>query len=114
MHFILKVNDHPVLAEAYHQWKNNHERFDQQLTFIKKQAENLHAESVASDKAFWEDVVKPYLKEKELLPTEYKESENYLEIDKKSRQLFMHDKDDMSTHPLMALLNGLRRGPPNE
>lgn len=106
MRFILDIKDHDSIKLSYEEWKVRNENFKQQWEFLKKQAENLHNQESEYNKGFWE-MAESYLHKNKLLPDSYNENTQYLEIDKKSNQMFLLDREE-NKNPLEILLGMMK------
>jgi hypothetical protein len=113
MRFILDLNQHPNLAQGFDQHQRGMDGFKERREFLRRQIENFEKEIDNYKKEFWDNTIL-YAKEHKLLPDTYSRDTNCLEFDIKSRQLFMHDKEDHEHehHPLIeAIFGSISRGP---
>lgn len=113
MRFILDLSQHPNLAKGFDEYQKGKDSFKERQEFIKRQSTNLHNDIEKTQKEFWEHVT-TYAKEHGLLPNDYSKDKHCMEIDNKSRQLFLHEHadHDHGSHPMIeAIIGAFTRGP---
>ena len=114
MRFVLDLAQHPTLSQGYDEYQQNMESFSERREFLKRQFENLGKEIDKRQEEFWLNVIQ-YAKEQQLIPETYSRDTHCLEFDKKSKQLFMLEKEDQEQHhgSLGAFIATIMKGPPD-
>lgn len=110
LQFVLALKDHPTLAAGLEAHEKGKASFNERAEFLSRSLKNLHQEAQAYEDEFWKNVA-IYAKEKEILPTDFKEEEHCFHYKEKFKQIFMHDKNEHKQHPLEALLGLLGKEP---
>jgi hypothetical protein len=117
MRFILDLTQHPAVEQSFEEYQQGLESFKQRREFLKRQFDNLGEEIEKRQEEFWASV-RDYAKQEKLVPDDFDQEKHCLELDKKSKQLFMFDKEDhenhhgMEGHPLGTIIAAIMKGPP--
>jgi len=103
---LLTVKDHPRVQDLLKEKDIFELRINERREFIKKQMDTLLEDGKKYRKFFWSEV-ETYLRDKGLLPSDYKYPENALGIDEDMGILVMYDPEVLKKNQFQEMLKHL-------